>query len=62
MSNGLQPIPEFADEAQERAYRESHDSADHLDWLNIKPVAFPNPEADDQNYLMATTQAFARFD
>ena len=62
MSNGLQPIPEFADEAHERAYRESHDSADHLDWSKAKPVACPNPEADDQNYLIATTQASARLD
>ena len=62
MSNALKLIADVGDEAHERAYRESHDSADHLDWLYIKPVAFPNPEADDQNYLIATTQARARFD
>ena len=62
MSNGLKLIAEFGDEAQERASRESHDSANHLDWSKAKPVAFPNPDADDQNYLIATTQAFARFD
>ena len=25
-------IPKFADEAQERAFWESHDSTEHLDW------------------------------
>ena len=42
MSKALKPIPKFADEAQERAYWESHDSADHLDWAKTKHVAFPN--------------------
>ena len=42
MSKALKPIPKFSDEAQERAYWESHDSADHLDWAKAKRVAFPN--------------------
>ena len=42
MSKALKPIPKFADEAQERKYWESHDSADHLDWSKAKPAAFPN--------------------
>ena len=32
MNKATKPIPTFANEAQERAYWESHDSVDHLDW------------------------------
>lgn len=42
MSKALKPIPEFANEAQERAYWESHDTADHLDWSKARRLAFPN--------------------
>ena len=42
MSKALKPIPQFANEAQERAYWESHDTSDHLDWSKARPSAFPN--------------------
>lgn len=32
MTNQTKAIPKFANEAAERAYWESHDSTDHLDW------------------------------
>ncbi len=35
-------IPHFADEAAERAFWESHDSAAYVDWSRAKPVRFPN--------------------
>jgi predicted DNA binding CopG/RHH family protein len=35
-------IPKFANEAQERAYWESHDSTDHLDWSKAKKATLPN--------------------
>ena len=35
-------IPTFANEAQERAYWESHDSTDHLDWSKAKKATLPN--------------------
>ncbi|NDP40929.1 MAG: hypothetical protein GZ093_19745 [Rhodoferax sp.] len=35
-------IPKFATEAQERAYWESHDSIDHLDWTKAKKATLPN--------------------
>jgi predicted DNA binding CopG/RHH family protein len=34
-------IPEFKTEAEERAFWESHDSADYLDWQQAKPVVLP---------------------
>ncbi len=35
------PIPEFKSEAQERAYWEAHDSAEHVDWSKAKKVTLP---------------------
>ncbi len=35
-------VPAFADEAEERAYWESHDSSDHLDWSKADRVRLPN--------------------
>ena len=32
MKTPNKPIPKFSNEAQERAYWESHDSTEHLDW------------------------------
>jgi CopG antitoxin of type II toxin-antitoxin system len=42
MVNSAKPIPEFADEAQERAYWESHDSSAHVDWRKAEKANFPN--------------------
>ncbi|AVF03490.1 MULTISPECIES: BrnA antitoxin family protein [Devosia] len=36
------PIPRFASEAEERAYWESHDSVEHLDWSKAEKVRLPN--------------------
>jgi predicted DNA binding CopG/RHH family protein len=33
---------EFATEAQERAYWETHDSTDHLDWSKARKATLPN--------------------
>lgn len=35
-------IPEFTNEAEERAFWESHDSTEHVDWKQAKPAQFPN--------------------
>ena len=39
---GLLPIPRFQNEAQERAFWESHDSTDYVDWGRAERVRFPN--------------------
>lgn len=36
------PVPRFETEAEERAYWESHDSAEHLDWSQAERVTLPN--------------------
>ena len=36
------PVPRFETEAEERAYWDSHDSAEHLDWSRAERVTLPN--------------------
>jgi predicted DNA binding CopG/RHH family protein len=38
----LKPIPTFKDEAEERRFWQSHDSADYLDWRKAERVRLPN--------------------
>jgi predicted DNA binding CopG/RHH family protein len=42
MSKLTKAIPTFANEAQERAYWETHDSSGHLDWSKAKKATLPN--------------------
>lgn len=42
MSKSLKKIPQFEDEAQARAYWETHDSSEHLDWSAARKVVLPN--------------------
>ena len=42
MDKQLKPIPAFASEAEERAFWESHDSTEYVDWDKAKLVVFPN--------------------
>jgi predicted DNA binding CopG/RHH family protein len=43
MSKPFKPIPEFASEAEERAFWESrkNDSTEYVDWSKAKLVSFP---------------------
>lgn len=34
--------PDFKSEAEERAFWESHDSTEYVDWKQAKPAQFPN--------------------
>ena len=42
MAEIRRPVPVFKTEAEERAFWESHDSSDHVDWSKAKRVRFPN--------------------
>lgn len=42
MSKQYKTIPIFADEAEERAFWETHDSTDYLDWSKARSVVLPN--------------------
>lgn len=35
-------IPDFASEAEERAFWETHDTTDYVDWSRARRVSFPN--------------------
>jgi predicted DNA binding CopG/RHH family protein len=41
MRGRTRPIPTFENEAQERRFWESHDSADHIDWSKAERVRLP---------------------
>ena len=42
MNKNPMPIPDFENESEERAFWESHDSTDYVDWSKAEPVRFPN--------------------
>ena len=42
MTEERRPIPVFKTEAEERAFWESHDSSDHIDWSKAKRTRFPS--------------------
>ena len=41
MSRQLKHIHKFANEAEEQAFWEKHDSTDYLDWTNAQRVVLP---------------------
>ncbi len=42
MNKKLKPVPHFRDEAQERVFWESHDTADYFDLSKAQRVRLPN--------------------
>lgn len=46
MNERLVPIPHFATEAEERAFWESRDSSDYVDWSKAAKVVMPGLEPD----------------
>jgi predicted DNA binding CopG/RHH family protein len=42
MTRQLKATPEFANEAEERAFWEANDSTDYLDWTKAQSVVLPN--------------------
>lgn len=42
MSRTRKTAPQFATEAEERAFWESHDSVEHIDWSKAEKVRLPN--------------------
>jgi predicted DNA binding CopG/RHH family protein len=51
MRKQLKPVPVFKDEAKERKFWETHDSADYLDWSKAERVRLP--------YLKPSTTAIS---
>lgn len=42
MSKQLKAVPQFANEAEERAFWEKHDSTEYLDWTKAQRAVLPN--------------------
>lgn len=42
MTKPVKAIPKFTSEAEERAFWESHDSTEHVDWTKARKVTLPN--------------------
>ncbi|MER8467057.1 BrnA antitoxin family protein [Mesorhizobium sp. M1396] len=42
MTKTAKPVPTFASEAEERAFWESNDSSEHVDWSRAERVRLPN--------------------
>ena len=42
MSKPKKTPPKFKAESEERAFWESHDSSDYMDWKQAQPALFPN--------------------
>jgi predicted DNA binding CopG/RHH family protein len=42
MGKQRKAVPEFASEAEERTFWETHDSSEYLDWANAQRVVLPN--------------------
>jgi hypothetical protein len=59
MSKRLKPIPNFTNEAEERTFWETHDSANYVDWFKAKHVVLPNLKPTT-NTLPAPAPTFAR--
>ena len=56
MKKQTSAIPRFANEAQERAYWESHDSTEHLDWSKARKVTLPNLKATTKTISLRLPQ------
>ena len=56
MSMPTEPLPKFFDEAQERAYWESHDSLLQVDWTKAKKATLPNLKPTNKKVLVPMPQ------
>ena len=59
MDEQLKPIPLFANEAEERAFWETHDSTEYVDWDNAQLVTFPNLRLTPESETAAAPTAGA---
>jgi len=48
MKRALKPIPKFKTEAEERAFWETHNSTEYVDWFQAQRVRFPNLKPSTQ--------------
>lgn len=53
----MKQIPEFKNEAEERAFWESHDSSDYVDWKQAQPVSLPNLKPSTKTISLRLSEA-----
>jgi predicted DNA binding CopG/RHH family protein len=56
MNKRLKPIPKFANEAAERAFWESHDSTDYVDWSKAHKAVLSNLKPSTQTISLRLPQ------
>ena len=56
MNKRLKPVPKFANEAAERAFWESHDSTDYVDWSKAQRAVLPNLKPSTQTISLRLPQ------
>jgi predicted DNA binding CopG/RHH family protein len=56
MTKKLKPVPKFRSEAEERAFWESHDTADYFDLSKARRVQFPNLKLSTQSISLRLPQ------
>lgn len=52
MSKPLKNIPVFANEAEEKAFWDTHDSTDYVDWNQAKKARLPNLKPSTKAILL----------
>jgi predicted DNA binding CopG/RHH family protein len=57
MKKKLKPVPQFRSEAEERAFWESHDTADYFDLSQAQRVRFPNLKLSTQSISLRLPQS-----
>lgn len=53
----VEPLPDFKNEDEERAFWDAHDSADYLDWSQAKPAAFPRLKPSTKTISLRLTES-----
>jgi predicted DNA binding CopG/RHH family protein len=56
MRKKLKPVPHFRSEGEERAFWESHDTADYFDLSEAERVRFPNLKLSTQSISLRLPQ------
>jgi predicted DNA binding CopG/RHH family protein len=57
MKKKLKPVPQFRSEAEERAFWESHDTADYFDLSKAQRMRFPNLKLSTQSISLRLPQS-----
>jgi predicted DNA binding CopG/RHH family protein len=53
----LKPVPDCANEAEERAFWQSHGTSDYVDWTKAEHVRFPNLKPSTRSVSLRLPQA-----